>query len=139
MPKWTARLEVTNNTNNTLQVMNKTIHPKSKTLSFPMQIVPGETGIYEVYTGTGVPYGPDFSVTLATSVADTISYHVDMPYPENKDRHNSCETTGRLRANGLRHIKPRVHDWTDEIKITTIKVETNSNDLDAEDNYEPVP
>jgi len=141
MPKWTAKLEVTNNTPKNLRLTDNFVHRTSTTVSFPKQISPGETGIYEVYTASGKPAGPEFSVKLESDPypsEGSLKYHVNMPYPEHRDRHNSYDTSGLLDVFGFKHIPARVHDWHEKLTVSLKPAKETKDDPNRNADYQSV-
>ncbi|MFC6201054.1 hypothetical protein ACFP1L_03965 [Lactiplantibacillus nangangensis] len=122
MPEWTARLELTNDTSQTLSVKDSWLHSKSYRRKFANEIKPGETGIFEVFTKKGVAAGPEYKVWLE-SQADTkdeslgkIYYHIDIPYTKSAN-FAECKAQGSLGTDGFKPVPRSVHDWTHKITI----------------------
>lgn len=86
MPKWTAKLTVINTTDQELKLANKYVYKGNTIVSFPESIPAKNEGVYEIFTPSGQPLGPEFKISLVAQGKDnqnslgSFDFHIDIPY-----------------------------------------------------------
>ncbi|MBO0459939.1 hypothetical protein JZO77_24745 [Enterococcus hulanensis] len=86
MSKWTAKLTVTNTTDQDLKLVYKYVNARNAIVSFPTNIPAKSKAAYEVITPHGEAAGPEIKISLVAQGTDTqrslgsFDFHVDIPY-----------------------------------------------------------
>ena len=123
MPKWTARLTIINTTNQDLKLASKYIYNGNSIVSFP-EIIPAKNeGVYEIFTPSGKPLGPEFKISLVAQGTDkqnslgSFEFHVDIPYWSSRNTlqyHCNRDLTCQVSPST---IYDSDHNYNGEVKI----------------------
>lgn len=124
MSKWTYTLVVNNQTDRPLKLLSKNIPYGKVNGSLPDKILPGEEGVYTIYSPAGKASGIEFYLIFKDeSQKDepsygTMSVSVDMPFWKHKNK-SSCITTDFLVATGFEKVPAGNHDFMTSVTVST--------------------